>query len=133
MRVILSIFYVEYTFKICLLLHIKNPYFIHFFAYFQNQRKCILNVNLPNKIETDDVRLPQDYLRHFMKVLLLSYITNPILVQRIVDFLELQKITSKSINVLVFEQSNSISKNSVLENQKYHEKILINTYAVPLI
>ena len=63
----------------------------------------------------------------------MSYITNPILVQRIVDFLELQKITSKSINVLVFGQSNSISKNSVLENQKYHEKILINTYAVPLI
>ena len=54
--------------------------------------QCILNVNLPSKLETDDVRLPQDYLRHFMKVLLLSYITNPILVQRIVNFLELQKI-----------------------------------------
>ena len=65
-----------------------------------------------------------------------SYVT-----QRIVDCLELQKITSESINVSVFGQSNSISKNinilsfcmsGVSENRKYLRKILINVYAVPL-
>ena len=66
-----------------------------------------------------------------------SYVT-----QRIADCLELQKVTSESINVLVFGKSNSVSKNvnifslcisGVSENQKYCEKISLNAYAVPLI
>ena len=57
------------------------------------------------------------------------------------DCLELQKITSENINVSVFGQSNSISKNinilpfcmsGVSENRKYLQKIPINAYAVPL-
>ena len=31
--------YIEYTFRICTLLHIENHYFIHFFTCFKNRRR----------------------------------------------------------------------------------------------
>ena len=91
MRVILSVFHIETLSKYTYFYISKTFTSYIFLLIFKTNEslQCILNVNLPNKIKTDDVRLPQDYLRHFMKVLLLPYITNPILVQRIVDFLEL--------------------------------------------
>ena len=90
-------------------------------------------VRLTNKINSKSVNICVLFDSGLQK----SYLT-----QRIVDCLELQKIASESINVSVFGQSNFISKNvnifsfcmsGVSENQKYREKIPINTYAVLML
>ena len=89
---------------------------------------CLTNINNSKSVK---VRVLFDSGSHK------SYVT-----QMIVDCLELQKIASESINVSVFGQPNSISKtinifsfcpSGVSRNQKYSEKIPINTYAIPLI
>ena len=90
-------------------------------------------VRLTNKINSKSVKVRVLFDSGSQK----SYVT-----QRIVDCLELKKIASESINVSVFRQWNSISKNvnifslcmpGVSKNQKYCKEIPINAYAVPLI